>query len=261
MSAKGQQQEFGHQGLPSVEDAGSTHGLDELAQELVGLARSLEAEDDTDAMLTDLVVAAVAQIPGADEGSISMVAARRDVTSQSPTSGLPESVDALQAEAGEGPCLSAVFEQQTVRVNDMATEDRWPAFAARALEAGAASMLSFQLYVEGDNLGALNLYGRHPGGFTDESEHIGLMLAAHGAVALAGAQKQDHLRTSVEIRDLIGQAKGILMERHKIPAHQAFAVLLQISQDTNRKLRDVADELTTTGQLPTLTDRGTRRPS
>ena len=62
-------------------------------------------------------------------------------------------MDALQAETGEGPCLSAVFEEQTLRVNDLAAEERWPAFAARAVEAGAASMLSFQLYVEGDNLG------------------------------------------------------------------------------------------------------------
>lgn len=258
MSGEGQQQESGRQGEPSVQDGGSSQGLDELAQELVDLARSLEAEDDTDKMLADLVAAAVAHVPGADEGSISMVTARRDVISQSPTSELPKRVDALQAETGEGPCLSSVFEQETVRVNDMATEDRSPAFAARALEAGAAGMVSFQLYVEGDNLGALNLYSRQPNVFTDESEHVGLMLAAHGAVALAGAQKQDQLHKSVETRDLIGQAKGILMERHEFSADQAFAVLLRISQASHRKLRDIADELATTGQLPLPTDRSGR---
>ena len=257
MSAEDQQQPDG-QGEPSADDGGSVRGLDELAQELVDLARSLEAEDDTNAMLADLVAVAVAQVPGADEGSISMVTGRRDVTSQSPTSELPERVDALQAETGEGPCLSAVFEQHTVRVNNLAAEARWPAFAARAVEAGAASMLSFQLYVEGDNLGALNLYSRTPGVFTDESEHIGLMLAAHGAVAMAGAQKQDHLRLAAHARDIIGQAKGMLMERHKIDAHRAFAVLLRISQDSNRKLRDVAGELVSSGQLPASGSRGAR---
>jgi GAF domain-containing protein len=224
--------------------------LDELASELVNLARSLEAEDDTDAMLADLVAAAVAQVGGAEEGSISMVVGRRDVTSRYATSELPARVDALQSETAEGPCLSAVYEHQTVRANDLTQDDRWPNFAGRAVEVGAASMLSFQLYVEGDNLGALNLYSRQPEAFDDESEHIGLMLAAHGAVAMAGALQQDQLRTSVETRDLIGQAKGILMERHKVDARQAFSALLRISQDTNRKLRDVADELTTTGQMP-----------
>lgn len=250
MNGRDGRQPPGQRGEPSTADSGSAVGLDGRAQELADLARLLEAEDDTDAMLADLVAAAVAQIPGTDEGSISIVTGRRNITSQSPTSGLPERVDALQVETGEGPCLSAVYEQQTVRVNDMAAEQRWPAFAARAVTAGAASMLSFQLYVEGDNLGALNLYGRKPGGFTDESEHIGLMLAAHGAVALAGAQKLDQLRTSVETRDLIGQAKGILMERYTFDPDRAFAVLLRISQHSNRKLRDVAGELTITRRLP-----------
>lgn len=159
---------------------------------------------------------------------------------------------------GGGPCLSAVFEQQTVRVDDLRSEQRWPRFAATAVAAGAAAMVSFQLYVEDDNLGALNLISRRPGAFTDKSEHLGLMLAAHRAVALAGAQKQNQLRRSVESRDLIGQAKGISMERHQLNADQAFAVLLRTSQDHNLKLRDVAAQLTTTGQLPPSSPRSSR---
>jgi hypothetical protein len=89
----------------------------------------------------------------------------------------------------------------------------------------------------------------------------GLVLAAHGAVALAGAQKHDQLRPSAETQDLIGQAKGILVERHQVRAHQVFAVLMKVSSDTRCKLRDIADELTTTGELPGSTDRRARRPS
>ncbi|GAA1309732.1 hypothetical protein GCM10009634_75020 [Saccharothrix xinjiangensis] len=51
-------------------------------------------------------------------------------------------------------------------------------------------------------------------------------------------------------RDLIGQAKGILMERHKITADEAFAMLVRSSQSANTKLRDVADHLVRIGQLP-----------
>lgn len=116
-------------------------------------------------MLDELVRAAVALKPGVDEGSISVVTGRSAVTSQSPPGDLPRRVDAVQAELGEGPCLDAVFDQQTVQVHHMA--------AAAAAEAGAASMLSFQLYVEKDNVGALNLYSYRHNAFDDESEHVG----------------------------------------------------------------------------------------
>ena len=236
-----------------TDSSGAPADLDQLAQTLSDLARSLEAEDNTEAMLDDLVAAAVAQIPGVDEGSISIVLARKDVSSQSPSSDLPRRVDALQTETGEGPCLDAVYAEKTVRVPDMASETRWPNFARRAAEAGAGSMLSFQLWVEGDNLGALNLYGREANSFTEESEHVGLLFVSHAAVAMAGAQKQDQLMEGLATRDLIGQAKGILMERYKVDAQKAFALLVRASQNRNVKLRDLAIELTDTGLIAGVT--------
>jgi transcriptional regulator with GAF, ATPase, and Fis domain len=222
----------------------------QLAEDFGDLARSLEEHDDPDLLLAEIVAAAVAMVPGADEGSISVVTARSGVGSQAPTSDLPAQVDALQEVTGQGPCLDAAFEQQTVRVADMASEDRWPEFARQASEAGAASMLSLQLYVEGDNLGALNLYSRTRGAFDDESEQVGLLFASHAAVAYAGVRKEAQLAKAVASRDLIGQAKGILMERYKISAERAFLVLTRVSQQTNRKLHDIATELARTGTVP-----------
>ena len=167
-------------------------------------------------------------------------------------------MDALQSEVGQGPCLDSVYEEQTVRVPDMRAEKRWPKFTARAAELGAASMLSFQLYVEGDNLGALNLYGRQRNGFTDESEQVGLLVASHAAVAFADAQKLSQVTAAIANRDLIGQAKGILMERHKLTADQAFRLLVRASQTTNRKLHEIADELTRTGHVAGPTGRPPR---
>jgi len=241
--------EHAEHGEPSAEDQGSADGEDELAHELSELARHLQAEDDVDAILDEVVRAAVQLVPGTDEGSISVVIGRRKVTSQSPSSDLPARVDALQGEVGEGPCLSAVYEQQTVRVPDLAHEQRWPDFARRAFELGAGSMLSFQLYVEGDNLGALNLYARQPNGFDDESENVGLMFASHAAVAFADTRKLEQLRTGIDTRDLIRQAKGILMERYAIDAGQAFTLLTRISKRRQRKIRDLAQELTHNRQL------------
>jgi AmiR/NasT family two-component response regulator len=76
------------------------------------------------------------------------------------------------------------------------------------------------------------------------------MLAVHAAVAVAGAEHEENLRTAMSSRDVIGQAKGILMERHKLTADQAFGVLARVSQELNRKLADVARELTDTGAVP-----------
>ena len=145
--------------------------------------------------------------------------------------------------------MAAAYEHLTVRVADMASEQRWPQFTARALEAGAAGMLSFQLYVEGDNLGALNLFSRRPGAFDDQSEHVGLLFASHAAIAYAAAQQQAKMVRTVATRQLIGRAEGILMERHKVTGDQAFAMLVRASQHSHLKLRDVAERLIHSGDL------------
>ncbi len=236
-------------GEPSVQDTGGYNGQDALAVQFSDLARTLQQQDDPQILLTDVVRAAVQLIPGCDEGSISVVLGRRTVTSEAASGELPRIVDALQAETGQGPCLDAAYKQITVRVTDMATETRWPLFTQRALEAGAAGMLSIQLYVEGDDIGALNLYSRTAGAFTDESEHVGLLFAAHAATAYMGARDRSGLMNTVTTRNLIGQAQGILMERHHVTAYQAFAMLSKVSQCNNVKLRDIADRLVNTGTL------------
>ena len=157
--------------------------------------------------------------------------------------------------------MDAVFDQRSTRVDDLAAETtRWPKLAARADEIGMASMLCLQLFVDGDNLGALNLLGAQPAAFTDASEHVGLLLAAHTAVAVADARQLEHTLRGLAHRDLIGQAKGILMERHKLSADQAFALLSTLSQDLNRKVVDIAVEFTATGELPNRTMSQPRTP-
>jgi transcriptional regulator with GAF, ATPase, and Fis domain len=239
----------GGKGQPSTANTG-TADPNQLAENFGELARSLEEQDDPDVMLAEIIAAAVAMVPGVDEGSISVVTGRRNIGSQAPTGDLPMQVDALQEETQQGPCLDAAYKQLTVRVADMAGETRWPEFARRASQAGAASMLSLQLYVEGDNLGALNLYSRTPNAFDDESEQVGLLFASHAAVAYAGVRKEAQLARAVDSRDLIGQAKGILMERYKISPERAFLVLTGASQNSNRKLHDIATELVRHGTVP-----------
>src|SRR3954462_4875584 len=113
--------------------------------------------------------------------------------------------------------------------------------------AGVRSMLCLQLFVHRDTLGALDLLAHATSAFTDESEHVGLLLASHAAIAAADAQHLENVTSALVNRDVIAQAKGILMERFKITSDQAFAVLAKVSQDTNRKVAAVAEELTRTG--------------
>ena len=223
---------------------------------MIRVARQLQEEHgDVEATLQAITAAAVSTVPGADECSISYVIARRQVEPRAATGELPRFLDKLQQELGQGPCLDAIWDNTVVRVEDMGADGRWPAFTARATEQGIRSMLCFQLFVGGDQLGAMNLYSRQSHAFDGESEGVGQMFAGHAAVALAGAEHEEQLRAGMTSRDLIGQAKGILMERFRLTAHQAFDVLSRVSQEMNRKLVDVAAELTETGALPARPER------
>lgn len=236
-------------GLPSSAATGTSDGQDGLATQLSELARSLQQRPDPHETLVTIVRAAVELVPGCDEASISVVLGRRRVTSEAASSELPKTVDDLQGRLGEGPCLTAAYEHLTVRVPDMAAEERWPRFTAAAVEAGALGMMALQLYVEGDDLGALNLFSRRAGAFDDESEHVALILAAHAAVAYAGAHEKAALMRKVETGQLVGQAQGVLMERYKVTPEQALALLVQVSQERNEKLLEVARRLVDSGQI------------
>ena len=238
--------------LRSQRDAAAGSLAEGSLGEVMGrLARSLQRDHgDPEATLRTITAAAVDAVPGVEDASISYVVSRRRVESRASAGVLAREVDAAQDRLGEGPCLDAIWMRGTVRASDLETEGRWPRFTAEALQLGVRSSLSFQLFVDSDTLGALNLYAREPDAFGRESEDIGQVLASHAAVALAGAQTEDNLRRAMNTRDMLGQAKGILMERYKITADQAFHLLARTSQQTNRKLVDVAAELSGTGDLP-----------
>ena len=223
----------------------------DLAQALSDLARELQEEQDLDDLLRDIVHAALDLIPHVAEASISLVTGRKSVQSRAASGELPRKVDALQSALDQGPCVDAAYQDRIVRVPDLQREGRWPEFAQAAYDAGARSMLCFQLFVKGDSLGALNLYGEDVDVFDEESEQVGLLVGAHAAVAFSDAQEIGQLTLALDTRDLIGQAKGILMERFKITSQQAFQVLTRASSETQTKLRDVADQLASSGEIPT----------
>lgn len=224
----------------------------DLAQTLSAVARQLQAEPDEQATLDGIMAAAVDTVTGADYAGVTLVGkGGRTVMARAPTHEVVRRCDAFQNEIGEGPCLDATWNQHTVTIPDMSMETRWPSFAAEAVRLGVGSMMSFQLYVEGDTLGAMNLYAASPYSFAGGEQLVGELFASHAAVALAGAAESRQLNAALETRDVIGQAKGILMNRENVDALTAFNMLVHASQNANIKLAEVAvwlvDEHSTPG--------------
>ncbi|SOE00391.1 GAF and ANTAR domain-containing protein [Blastococcus haudaquaticus] len=236
-------------GRPSAHDTGTSSHADDLAQRLTVLARDLQRFSSSQEVLDHIVSTVVEMVPGAQDATITVAQQRKTARSAAASSDRARLFDVLQSETSQGPCLDALFEQETVRVDDLSTEERWPDLAARAEELGARSMVCFQLFVTGNTLGSLDVLATDPGTFSDESERVGLLFATHAAIALADAQELENVRSALANRDIIGQAKGILMERFKITADEAFHLLVTASQQTNRKLYVVAADLTHSGTL------------
>lgn len=220
------------------------------ARQLSELARELQADLTAEALLKHIARAAVTEVPGAPYAGITLVTGKAFTTAVA-SGELVEQIDRVQYEAGEGPCLDAARQHKTVRCDDLRAETRWPRFARDAIAMGVLSVLSVQLFAGNDSFGALNLYSPHAAAFGPDSESTGILLASHAALAMAAARTQEGLLTAMDSREMIGQAKGILMERYKVTGVEAFGLLVASSQAVNRKLRDVAEHLITTGELLT----------
>ena len=162
---------------------------------------------------------------------------------------VPRQLDELQVETGTGPCLTAARKQIVVRMHDVAADTRWTEFCAAALDRGIASMLCVPLFVDDQKLGTLSLYGEKPGAFRENVEPVARVLATLSAIALADSRHRERMDRALHNRDLIGQAKGILMARHAIGADAAFEMLRTHSQRTNSKLLDVVERVVETGAL------------
>jgi GAF domain-containing protein len=161
----------------------------------------------------------------------------------------PLALDLLQQQTGTGPCIDASRDQATIRVDDITAEPRWPEYTKLALDLGVAGLLCVPLWVDDQQLGSVSLFATEQAAFTESHEYLARLFATQAALTLAEARRTEQMRQALANRDIIGQAKGILMERHRITANEAFAMLSERSQQVNRKLKDVARRLAETGAL------------
>jgi GAF domain-containing protein len=207
-----------------------------------------------DATLRRVVGAARSIVPGADLVSVTLRDPAGVFFTPVETSAVAGTLDRVQYRTGQGPCLDAARSDGPAYAasDDLATEVRWPHFVEAAAEHGVAAVLSTDLHTHGPVAvgGALNLYSTKARGLDDHDRHAALLLATHASLALAHTVATEramlhnqNLHRASESRDVIGQAKGILMARQGMTADEAFEVLSHTSQNLNMKLVDLARTL------------------
>lgn len=243
--------------MPSAEE------LLDLESNFSQVALDLFAPGTVQGTLQEIVDLAERTVDGCDAAGI-LVVDDGTPTTAAASGPLVVELDRLQIDAGEGPCLDASTRGSRFHARDLVDDPRWPTFGPRAVAAAIRSVLAYSLSAE--RLSALNLYGRLPAAFGATDRAQGQLFATLARLALDSAEERatdearsGHLHEALLTRELIGQAQGILMERERITASQAFDVLRRASQHMNIKLRQVAESLVETGQSPE-TGR-TRRPS
>jgi GAF domain-containing protein len=234
----------------SADDSSPPHtraALDELA----GL---LLAEENTQSVLQRAVDLVQQVMPAGAEASITVLR-NQQATTAAFTGELALQLDEMQYEHGYGPCMEAVLGAQFIEITDGRTEDRWPDYMPKFLQHGALSSLAVP--VPAAQLAAgLNVYAPVAGAYTDEHRQAVAEFAAYAAVALTNLDalqdardQAENLRVAMQSRAVIEQAKGILIERYKVTADEAFRLLARVSMHTNRKVRDLAEQLVFTGEL------------
>jgi GAF domain-containing protein len=228
-------------------------------REFAELASALRSSPSPDRTAEQVVSYAVQQLE-VDHAGITLLRRGGRLETIAATDPLVEKLDALQSELGEGISRDNSWHGEALVAVDLGSDPRWPRWGSRAAELGVACLLAVEFTNADDGrAGSINLYWRRPRCFQADDVAFAYIFARHAAVALEHSLEIAGLNVALDGRKLIGQAQGILMERHGLDERQAFEVLRRYSQDHNLKLRQVAEYLVSTRQLPDPDDVTTAR--
>jgi GAF domain-containing protein len=206
---------------------------------------------DPEILIDRVLRRATELVPGAEEAGVTLLPrSGQCATEHFATGALIDASAALEDQLGEGPAHAATAQTQTVRVDDLAADTRWPSYTPHASGLGLRSMLVTALPSSHGPHGTFAVCSAHPDAFGATAEQIMPNVANRVAIALAHADMLRHMRRAIDSRTTIGQACGILIERHRIRPEEAFEMLVRASQRNHLKLRDIAARLVETGQEP-----------
>lgn len=220
-----------------------------IAEVLVRMGAVLHNEETIDRILQLVTELTERTVRSACAVSVTLV---RDDNPSTPNASetVARELDQVQYDTDDGPCLQALSQRRTINASLGDADGRWPKFTRAADDKGIRSILSVPLVVRDSSLGALNIYSRDHRPFDEVEQTTASLLAQQASAVLANANAfaetaalNGQLLDALETRDLIGQAKGILMAREACDAETAFDILRRASQRSNRKLRDLAADL------------------
>jgi GAF domain-containing protein len=233
----------------AAEDAASQPDDAGLSAGLGGLAGLVVGGSTLEQMLTEVAEFALQAVPGADGVGVTMLEAGRPDTIVS-SARFVRDVDAIQYRLGEGPCISAATQGRTTGSSALGEDASWPRFGPHAAALGIHSAISLPLLLDGETIGALNVYAYARSAFDAEAQRVGELFAAPAAVAIHNARVLDQvqreairLQTALANRSAIDHAIGIIMSRTGISEEEAFVQLRIMSQDEHVKLSVVAVRL------------------
>lgn len=222
----------------------------DLLEELASLTREFADCGSLDETLQRIVDRAEEYLDACDGVSMMFIRGGRYISSPAYSSKVAYDSDLAQYNTGQGPCLGAIAEHKTIVIDDLEQEQRWPQYRERALQLGVRSMLSLQLFVTGETLGALDMYSKKPHAFDRRSVALGQVFASHASVAMKAAIEMAGLEQTMESRDLIAQARGIIMEGEQVTFAQALERLHELSAARGLSITEVAHQIVGAGDAP-----------
>lgn len=215
-----------------------------LARALGAVATALANESDVTALISRTCQLAVETIDPCQHADVMVVGPKRTLLVPGTTDWVGTRVVSIEDETGEGPCIDAYETRAVIESPDLTAETRWPKFIPRCLrETPVRSGLGLPLLMGDTPIGSLDLYAQTSNVFTEEDVAAAALFASHAAVALVAARAREQFHEALESRDIIGQAKGILMAQSHINADAAFDLLRRASQRLNVKLAQVAQDI------------------
>jgi GAF domain-containing protein len=215
----------------------------DISAALLEAAREISQPRDTQTTLDTIVASAAQSLPGIDHVGITIAGSDGTMETRASSDRFVRELDELQYELGEGPCVHAITVEAVTTVEWAGRDQRWPRFMPLAVGKGLRSQLGMRLYSDESTLGGLNMYSTSSDTIDPDVVHMAELFAAHASLTLGHARREEQLSTALATRKVIGQAIGILMERHAFDEDAAFAYLTRVSSHTNVKLRKIAAEI------------------
>jgi GAF domain-containing protein len=223
---------------------------DELLRVYMRMSGILLSEETLQSSLDLVCSMAEETISGTDGAGVTLARNGRTYTAAYTDGELVQKADEIQYQLDEGPCISALREKTTFRIDSMSNETRWPRWAPEAAALGIASSVSVPLLVRDQAIGATKVYSSEENHYEAWAERVLKMFADQAAIVLANAadysgakEMAEQLKVALETRDTIGMAKGILILQEGVDEEGAFDMLRNASQHENIKLREIARQL------------------